>query len=482
MKPVLAILLALTLSTPLLAELPSLTDEQIKEFRSQGSDAGKAYNKEAWDDAEAAFEAQLAIYDRNDGTLYNLACVQALAGKTDAAVESLTRSVEAGFWDVNHINSDPDLESLRELPGFEAAVARAQELSDSTQDPMAGPAAPSGPFADLAALNTHFDERREAIQRLRRVLGAAHQSELEAAVARDQVAALEALVAAQPNLAPEVDYRAIELMGDLGRVSKTLETRLSGFLQAHPDDPRAGRVLMVQAEQRARREVEGDGREAYEKRLQIMVDASRKVVADFPESPETREAYVWLFRDAVETGDRPGAQAHYDTLKDRWPDDEDFWLNHSYEFYEYTLRDRGLPEFKVTGVNGAEISPAAAKGKVTLLDFWATWCKPCIAELPHLKETYEEYHDKGFEIFGISGDQPDQMTVDDFKAWIVENEMPWPQHYDGESERSELMDLFEIRGIPTTILLDRDGEVVAVNLRGDDLKTTVAEILGEPAP
>lgn len=92
------------------------------------------------------------------------------------------------------------------------------------------------------------------------------------------------------------------------------------------------------------------------------------------------------------------------------------------------LQEGDVIDISFRSVNAGKIDLAEMKGKIGLLDFWATWCPPCIAELPKLKEAYKEYHEKGFEIIGISLDS-DKGRLEDF---INENDMPWAQAFDGE--------------------------------------------------
>lgn len=130
-------------------------------------------------------------------------------------------------------------------------------------------------------------------------------------------------------------------------------------------------------------------------------------------------------------------------------------------------------EIAFTDLKGNQIDLAAMKGKVVLVDFWATWCGPCVAELPHVLEAYEKYHDKGFEVIGISLDQ-DKAALESF---IKDNSMPWPQHFDGKGWKNSIAQKYSITSIPATYLIGKNGKVVASNLRGAQLEVEVARQL-----
>ena len=121
---------------------------------------------------------------------------------------------------------------------------------------------------------------------------------------------------------------------------------------------------------------------------------------------------------------------------------------------------RPLP-IKFTAVDGREVDLSAMKGKVVLLDFWATWCGPCVGEIPHVKEVYDKFHGQGFEVMGISFDK-DKSKLEQF---IKENGMPWPQYFDGKGWQNQYGEQFDIKSIPTMWLVGKDGNLADIHAR-----------------
>ena len=119
-------------------------------------------------------------------------------------------------------------------------------------------------------------------------------------------------------------------------------------------------------------------------------------------------------------------------------------------------------DLKFTAVDGSEIDLAALRGQVVLVDFWATWCPPCVEEVPELVATYEKFKDQGFTIVGISLDE-DKGALEKF---TTENKMTWPQFFDGKGWENEMAKRFKIQTVPTMWLLDREGKLIDANPRG----------------
>ena len=119
-------------------------------------------------------------------------------------------------------------------------------------------------------------------------------------------------------------------------------------------------------------------------------------------------------------------------------------------------------------VSGSTISMGSLKGKVVVVDFWATWCGPCVAEMPTMKKLYQKYHGQGVEFLGISLDQPkEQGGLDALKKFVKEKEIPWPQYYQGKGWQSDFSSSWGINSIPSMFVVDQEGKLVSVEARGN---------------
>lgn len=132
------------------------------------------------------------------------------------------------------------------------------------------------------------------------------------------------------------------------------------------------------------------------------------------------------------------------------------------------------PEIVVQTPEGETIKLSDFRGKVTMIDFWASWCKPCRMENPNVVKVYNKYKDKGFEIFGVSLDQDKEQWL----GAIAQDGLTWKHGSELKFWQSSFVPAYNLDGIPMTYLLDENGVIIAKGLRGDELEQKLAEIFG----
>lgn len=140
-----------------------------------------------------------------------------------------------------------------------------------------------------------------------------------------------------------------------------------------------------------------------------------------------------------------------------------------------TAQSAGEPqtvEFRTT--DGARMTLDALRGKVVLLDFWATWCAPCLVELPRLRRLHDELGSTSLVIVGISLDTIEPRRL---ASWTRRNDIGWPLVHDGRGYNGALARQFGVEELPATVLFDRDGRLAARDLRGERLEAAIRALL-----
>jgi len=178
-------------------------------------------------------------------------------------------------------------------------------------------------------------------------------------------------------------------------------------------------------------------------------------------------------------GGEPAAKQAYEAFGPIFAKSSNESIRQMADSFAGTLRRLSLPgnPMQLTGtlLDGNAFDQSTLAGKVVLVDFWATWCGPCVAEIPNVLEQYQKYHAKGFEVVGISLDQ-DRKALEKF---IADRKIPWPilfEPSEGSGWQHPLATYYGISGIPTVILIGRDGNVISLNARGERLGELLAPL------
>ena len=417
----------------------------------------------------------LELAPSNDLALYNLACCEAIAGEGAAALRELGRAIDAGYWNRKQIEIDGDLAALRDRPEFARLLERldAAKAAWDARDPLAGvgKVAPPKSFRSLEALDDAFSDEMKTVRVDEGYLGWKVVAERETDVRRRRIAALRAFVAKHPEAADEADWRILRIEAAFPVPAPAFAADVRRFASEHPASPRLADVEMLRistewtAKERAGAAVGGED-------WTLATADVRKVFDTWPESTGAREACLWLMRDAVARRDLPTGRRLFATLKQRAKGDTAFWDAHGMQIAPLRIALEGIGTWEAKGLAGEPLGPARFRGKVVLYQFWATWCAPCVEELPRISRLRRELGGAGFEVVGISGDDLDRKA---YVAWLARHDVAWPQIHEGDGMHGDLFARFDVFAIPFDILVDRDGSVIAVDLRGDRLEAAIRE-------
>lgn len=168
-------------------------------------------------------------------------------------------------------------------------------------------------------------------------------------------------------------------------------------------------------------------------------------------------------------------------LMKKFPKNQNILMFHEHVLRTISSREKALalkegseaPEINLPDVNGNPLTLSSLRGKVVLIDFWASWCGPCRKEMPAVVKAYAKYKSKGFEIYGVSLDK----TKENWVEAIQKDGITWPQVSDLKFWDCEAAKAYNVEGIPFTVLIDKEGKILAKNLRGDDLEKAIEKAL-----
>jgi thiol-disulfide isomerase/thioredoxin len=337
-----------------------------------------------------------------------------------------------------------------------AALATAQtppKNASGGKTPAPASASTAGGHATLADLTKDFHEKK--------------------------LAAIEVYVKTHANAADAGDaiVEAVELTQKLGRDADRLRYA-DLYLKQLPDGSEASRMSLARAEALAGTGDSAGAQKAYEALIDkagddvnLLVEAATGLGTMLVEQGKKDEATELANVVGASRPQVRGLKEHFARLVGTWQEIGS-------EPKPLAGKDENDQPIACTDIDGKPLDLAAYKGKVLLIDFWATWCGPCMQELPNVLAAYRKYHDKGFEILGISLDR-DRAAFDKV---VADRKMTWRHYYDGKFWDNVIGKAWGVGSIPATYLVGQDGKIVAVGLRGEQLEKRLEKLLGGAKP
>lgn len=251
--------------------------------------------------------------------------------------------------------------------------------------------------------------------------------------------------------------------------SATITDEMQEIFTSAPDTELAKRARFEYASKKLY-----DNRKGREKNIEAVSKAVESFVSHHPEDSRN---YTLLknLAGAYEFGAKEQL-AIYERIKTDYPDNSKYMDGKIKQ-----IKSIGKPfelEFQ-DAITGTKISMKDLKGQVVVLDFWATWCRPCVAEMPKMKKLYAKYHDEGVQFIGISLDKSeDQGGLEALKKYVSEKEISWPQYYLRKDGDIKFSNSWGISGIPSLFIIDKKGNLRSTQARGK-LEKLIPEFLAE---
>jgi len=460
--------------------MPDLSPEEVERFVALGKRGRELLHAGELEQAEAAFRAQAGVFGLNSAPYVSLALLEGGRGREDAAVAYLHAAVVRGFFDLREIVNSEAWTSVGRPLAFGKLLDALPELTELDKKwpewrPASNVLAPKS-LQDVVVRHAQLMGKIDAMSP---ALGSRLTRLWHKTIDQQAASALDTYVRKHPqaeDLEAAVEQLASFLVGGplqrwdrlpaepSRRLIRVSDLVLERFPESHVR-PTALVALAI-----GKNAVRDKNNVLHPTAAKTIRTALNEVVTEHSDSPLLATAVVGLVRTYAETGDATRAEKLYTEFRtnhdgaigDRVQDD----------LGELALHIGGLPEFHATTLDGKQVDPALLQGKIAVVDFWATWCGPCVEEFSALRRIDKRYGDD-VVLLGINLNESDELPVEGLREWIARQEVPGDQVHDGHSWESDLVRTFGVKEIPFNVVVGPDGEVLAVNAHGKRLEKAV---------
>lgn len=471
---------------PLWELFPALTPEEVERFVALGKAAAGRLREGDVAGAESMFRAQTAIFAANPEPWASLALLAASHGDERVALERMRAAVLRGFTDLRRIERAEAWLHLRRHLDF-LRLQDAVPLLVEAERKWAGWEAVRtvGIPASIDAVIRGHAQRGLLLDSMAPALGPRHVRLWKRLNDRVASGRLEDYVAAHPE-APEVGEALDRLMllysgGGLVRwellpadAARRLGKVASVALERFEEGPMRPGALVCRALARySERDRKGAFPAGVVEEIRTALD---EVLARHASSPFVALAAEGQVRTETEAGRPDLAARTYRAFRERHAKDRELLDEVRDRLGQLALRVGGIPDFRALALDGGAVEREALAGKVVVLDFWATWCGPCLEQLPTLRRIEERFGDRVL-LLGVNLDRADELSAQELRDWLAREPVPGRQLHDGLGWNSQIVEAFGVREIPFSVVAGPRGEVLTVGERGKGLEKAVESAL-----
>ncbi len=467
---------------PLLEVFPELSDSEVERFAELGRQGVERQRAGELDGAEAAFRAQAAIYAPNPEPFVSLAQLAASRRANEEALEHARAAVERGFHDLDALARSEVWSRLKNHPKFVLLIDSLPRLREA-EEAFAGWEAfyTDRPPESAAVVVRRRGLRSAELARMAPALGVRPTARWTRLIDRASAAALEAYVLARPeaqDLALALDalediyaggtiLRWARLSSD---VARRTERVVSLSLERSPQgDRRAGTLVLRALALNARRDERGAFLPGTIEGIRTALDEVLERHADAPFAAVAAEGRVRIEFDARQPA---RAAAVYRSFVARNAARPTLLAAVRDALGLLALEAGGLPEFRGPTLDGTIVDRDALRGRIVVLDFWATWCAPCVEGLSTMRRIAER-HGEDVLLLSVNLDHADEMSREQLARWVAEHRLPGIQLHDGQGWESDLVRTFGVREIPFTAVFTSHGDLVVAGAQGKRLERAI---------